>query len=210
MVDRVRQFWDRKATTIPEAGPYAETNHTLAKCGLIEFLADANPAPKISIICLRRNWVDQALSYIRRRDFSSPTTIWQWLLDPRCARKIVDPKSLTGLGAHVPMFWYMAEMEARQAYYRRLFGDRMSFIDCTIEEIAEPPGAARLLSALGHDGRLPLSLPPPSNTTPKGENKGAEASRRAMIAAVSNKIRFNAEDVAQRYIESGMRLAGRP
>lgn len=210
MVDRVRAFWDRKAMTIPESGAYAETNHTLAKCGLMEFLAETNPAPKISIICLRRNWIDQALSYLRRRDFSSPTIIWQWYLDPRCARKIVDPKSLKGLGAQVPMFWYMAEMEARQAYYRELFGDRMSFIDCTIEEIGEPSGAAQLLSDLGYDGRLPLSLPPPSNTTPKNENKGAEASNREKIAAVTDKIRFNAEDVAQRYIESGMRLAGLP
>lgn len=207
MVDRVRQFWDRKAMTIPETGPYAETNHTLAKCGLIEFLAEANPAPKISIICLRRNWVDQALSYIRRRDFLSSTVIWQWYLDPHCARKIVDPRSLKGLGAQIPMFWYMAEMEARQAYYRRLFGNRMSFIDCTIENISEPPGAAQLLADLGHDGRLPLSLPPPSNTTPKSEIKGAEPSKRATIAATMENIRFDAEDVAQRFIESGMRLS---
>ena len=56
------------------------------------------------------------------------------------------------------MFWYAAEIEARQEYYKILYDDRFKFINCNLEEVVTQQGAEELLSKLEIDAvpMLPL------------------------------------------------------
>ena len=203
MVPDVAAFWERKLATLPAEGPYAETNHTLAKCGLVEALAARRPAAPVCLVCLRRDRARLAASLLRRGDFANLTLIWQWYLDPACRRRIVPPEPL--LMAHGPLvggiLWYVLEMEARQAYYALLYGDRFRFLFCELEELATPEGARRLLQALGLPAGQPV-LPPCTNAT---RPAGPEPWRERLQAVVAA-LEVDPAAEARRFVESGGRL----
>lgn len=75
--DFVKEFWKRKFSNLPYA-VYAETNHTLCKCGLVENLLLNKLEDETTLIVLRRNIVKQCVSYIVRHDFVNVTLAWQW------------------------------------------------------------------------------------------------------------------------------------
>src|SRR5262249_53913555 len=87
----VERFLRRKFAEFAHYQRYAESNHALAKCGLVEFLAKNNCHDKIVLLLVRRNHIDQCLSYVTRGDFRNVTIYWQWYLDYRYKHKIVDP-----------------------------------------------------------------------------------------------------------------------
>ena len=84
--EHVRDFWNKKFSTIDGRPFYAETNHTLGKCGLIENLAEHRISKNSRIIILRRNIVKQCVSYLVRHDFANNTIAWQWYLWPNYAK----------------------------------------------------------------------------------------------------------------------------
>src|SRR5688572_8969314 len=55
LTDFVRQFWDRKFAGIEHFHSYAESNHTLAKCGLLEYAAELQKKNEFVFLCIRRN-----------------------------------------------------------------------------------------------------------------------------------------------------------
>jgi len=198
--ERVQQFWRRKFGMIPDCDIYVETNHALAKCGLIENLGMLPEGADISIITLQRDWLPQAMSYLRRYDFFNMSTVWLWYLDMRYQNRIVSPTPFTGKGVLGQIAWYMAEMEARQAYYRQLYGDRYRFIDAKMEEVTTEDGARALLELFGHKGAV--ELPEKANANPATPSPIDEAEVRAFI----NRLKFDPEDLARKYILSGRRL----
>ena len=80
MTDSVKDFWQRKFEILSNVTHYSEVNHTLSKCGLIEFMGQYTDLKKnVSIILLRRkNRVKHAVSFLVRNDFSHITLQWQW------------------------------------------------------------------------------------------------------------------------------------
>lgn len=88
----VRRFWADKLAALPT--PYIETNHTLAKCGLVEAIAGHGLARRRAFIVLRRDPADQCVSYILRGDFQNITIEWQWYLSPTYSNLIVNPQPL--------------------------------------------------------------------------------------------------------------------
>jgi len=66
--DFVKAFWERKFASLPNT-IYAETNHTLCKCGLVENIFLNQLEDKTTLIILKRDIVKQCLSYIVRNDF---------------------------------------------------------------------------------------------------------------------------------------------
>ena len=70
--DFVQNFWKRKFEYIPNE-LYAETNHTLCKCGLIENIFLNKREKYTTLIILKRNMTDQCVSYIERNDFGNIT-----------------------------------------------------------------------------------------------------------------------------------------
>jgi len=204
MDEVTRSFWARKFDKLKELDNYCETNHTLAKCGLVEALAEMELDRKISFICVRRNWIDQCASYLTRYDFDNITLIWQWYLSHDYPRKIVNPDILLKMAPFGGVLWYIAEIEARQSYYRQLFGDRFNFIDCDLETLTTEAGAAELLSRLGYPDSSPI-LPQRKNANqPVGELDKIKQK----LAKVINNINFDADAIADNFIRSGHRLAG--
>ena len=201
MNDVVKEFWSKKLAALPVESGYFEANHVLAKGGLLEALAARSDLPPITILLQRRAWVDQIVSYAVRHDFATITNLWQWFLVPDYPRRVVNPKTLLkapgGLGA---MAWYVFEIEARQEYYRLLFSDKFRFIDCQLEDVITAPGARRLLTDFGWSGEP--ELPAKAN-----ENKQAAPPRlRAQVKQFLSHIRFDAADVARKFVETGRRL----
>ena len=107
--DFVKAFWERKFSNLPNA-TYAETNHTLCKCGLVENLLLNKLEDETILIVLRRDIVKQCVSYIVRHDFGNITLAWQWYLHPTYRKKIINPEPFMKLGGIGFPLWYCYEM----------------------------------------------------------------------------------------------------
>ncbi|AFO87456.1 hypothetical protein D1821_07545 [Phaeobacter inhibens] len=193
-------FWEGKLGELQ--APYAESNHTLGKCGLIESLVEHGLAPRSTIVVLRRDLAKQIASYINRNDFFNITVPWQWYLHPTYPNKIVDPTPLKHLGDVGTAIWYALEMEARYAYYKALYADQLHFVETTLEEATTPNGAAKLLRALGHTRHA--KLPPKTNASP--QNNHITDTLIAEVETLLSRINFNAEEAAKGFIQRGNRL----
>lgn len=67
----MKAFWQSKLTALQ--APYADSNHTLGKCGPIEALAESDLADRSTVIILRRDLAKQCASYVSRNDFQNIT-----------------------------------------------------------------------------------------------------------------------------------------
>lgn len=149
----VQTFWFKKIGHIMAVnGSYVETNHQLAKGGLIEglnaFGAFSPILRKTRMIVLHRDWGQTLLSYRRRMDFSNKALWWWWFLDPEYKRNLVDSAAYKGCGLPdwIPL-WYLAEMRARTRKYKTDYPN-LNFHDVWLEDIVTEEGARGLLSYL--------------------------------------------------------------
>jgi hypothetical protein len=161
--DFVKEFWKRKFSNLPNA-TYAETNHTLCKCGLVENLLLNKLEDETILIVLKRNIVKQCVSYIVRHDFGNITLAWQWYLHPTYRKKIINPEPFMKLGGIGIPLWYCYEMSARQEYYVQKFSDKISMNQVTLEELTSDTGAQDFHDLLGLHGKCVVP-------SPKNENK---------------------------------------
>ncbi len=123
----VQAFWKKKLQNISTYQRYIETNHTLAKCGLVESIAASNLSARTTFIVLKRDG-RQCVSYLMRGDFLNITILWQWYLSPNYKNNIVFPIPFLKLGELGPVLWYVYEMEARQCYYQTVYRNELNFI----------------------------------------------------------------------------------
>lgn len=158
--DFVQDFWKRKFFHIP-SGTYAETNHTLCKCGLVENLLTNELEGETTLIVLRRNIIKQCMSYIVRHDFGNITLAWQWYLHPAYIKKIINPEPFLKLGGIGIPLWYCYEMSARKEYYLQKFSDKISIHQVTLEELTSNAGAQDFHKLLSLHGNC--IVPPPKN-----------------------------------------------
>jgi len=202
LTEHVKKFWDRKFESFKNIQQYSETNHTLSKCGLVEYMAEHTKLKKeVDIILLRReNKIKQAISYLTRSDFLHVTLHWQWYLSHRYKRKILNPKPFQNHGVIGVIFWYIFEMEARQEYYKQLYCDRFNFIDVKLEEVTKNTGAAYLAKALRINDSI--VLPSPANA-----NKLTPTVEMIKLATdFASKCNIDPKSIAKTFIESGDRL----
>lgn len=200
MDEVVRGFWERKFSHIPEDKPYAETNHTLGKCGLIEALTETPLRERAKVIVLRRDLAKQAVSYIGRHDFSNITLSWQWYLDHQYPNHITNAAPFLQMGTSGLALWYSLEMECRQAYYMRQYADVIDFVPARLEEATKPEGASALLGALGHDAE-PI-LPPKANATRQPRNTTLLAEMNALL----DQLNFDPEQLVSLFLDAGRSL----
>lgn len=206
-VAAVRAFWRRKAGHVmtESVSTYIETSHLLAKCGLLENLELFLQHGAVTILCVARDPVAIVRSMRRRGDMLNKGDQWLWHLDPDYPRKLLDagffrPHGYDGLRA-----WYVCEMAARAAYYRRLLEDTpgVRFVSVRIEDLREAPGARALLTTLGVAETVAPDLPPKRNTSPAwGDDRAADE----RVQALFTELNFDAERVAAEYFERGYRL----
>ncbi len=196
----VKDFWKRKIQNVMQSDEYAETNHTLAKCGLVENIAPSELADETVIIILRRDKVKQCVSYLVRGDFANTTIAWQWYLHPGYKRKIVDFSTFMNLGAVGPALWYVFEMDARQTYYKTLYGKKLKFVEVDLEQITTKSGAGKFLKMLGINKEA--VLPPPKNLNKaKPDEKLVEH-----VENLLSSINFDSQKVVDAFLASGARL----
>lgn len=200
MNEEVQSFWQSKLDALPTDRPYAETNHTLGKCGLIEALATHERGKDATVFVLRRNLAKQCASYIARNDFTNITLLWQWYLAPEYKNVIVSPEELRKLGSAGLALWYCMEMECRQVYYERLYRDQLKLVSLQLEELSTPEAARALLEEIGHP-RRPL-LPGKTNVH-RGDKKDELVEE---ISAILQRQNFNPERLVDDYIAMGGRL----
>ena len=192
--DAIRYFWRQKLASIT-SDVYAETNHTLGKCGLIENLAISDFRECSSIIILKRDLVKQCCSYLQRGDFSNITIAWQWYLHPSYRRILVDPRPFEKLGSIAAPLWYCYEMYVRQEYYYRNYSKKISMIEVDLEQIVLPEGSEALLNSLGYD-KSPV-IPSPKN---QGRLKESEELHN-LIKSTIKKIKIDVDEILSRAIE---------
>lgn len=163
----IRAFWKQKlARDLSEREEiYAEATHLHCKAGIFENIDLVPLDTKIVIVSQRRDPLKIAWSLYNRFDFFNLAFSWIFALDPRYSNVIVGSGALRQFGPAGSAIWYVAEMETRAAYYRRLLAERPNVIfhETALEEITGREGAERLLQAV--TGSLPAKvvLPPPAN-----------------------------------------------
>jgi hypothetical protein len=193
-------FWARKLGTIGGMARYAETNHVLGKCGLIEACAAAPIAAQTAILVVRRRFAPLLASHVMRADFTNQCSNWQWHLDPAYANVIVDPAPFAPTGQLGQALWYVHEMAARQHCYRLTHGGQLAMIDVDFDTMTTPDGAAALLHRLGHTG--PVHLPAAVNANPIA----APPEIQTMIAALLASGLPDPVTQAETYLAAGRRL----
>jgi hypothetical protein len=200
----VTAFWERKRRLIGRQPIYIETNHTLAKCGLIENIADTPMGFRTSIIVLTRDKAACCASYLLRGDFINATMEWSWFLSPRYRNNIISFEPFEAMKEFGHPVWYVLEIEARQHYYEFLYGERVRFVRAALAELTTPRGAQLLLREFGHDG--PVRLPPPLNVGSLQADETLLKALRDILASVA----IDTRAAAEAYIAAGRRLSAPP
>ena len=192
----VQDFWKMKFAII-RGDIYAETNHTLAKCGLVENLLSSSLVDDVTLISLRRNIVKQCVSYLVRHDFGNITLAWQWYLHPTYLKKIVNPQWFLNKGQMGVALWYCYEMSARQAYYKLKYGDKLKIIEIELEKVVHNAGANNFWHEIG--GLGDCVLPPPKN-----QNQAQPTEQLIeQVTHITSSINFDAEEMAYTAIKNG-------
>ena len=91
-------------------------------------------------------------------------------------------------------------MEARQEYYRMIFGDQFNFIEAKLEDITKPDGASLLAKSLKINEDISL---------PSQENTNLLEPSPEMIKLATNfgsMCNIDPKSIAKTFIESGDRL----
>jgi len=196
----VKGFWKKKFNSL-KGEIYAETNHTLAKCGLIENLVDFKLSNESTIIILKRNIVKQCVSHLVRGDFRNITLAWQWYLHPSYPKIIINPKpfmQLKGIGDDFGIvLWYCYEMAARQEYYRQKYGNKLKFIEVSLEEITKLDGAQKLLRTLQVSKECIL---PPAKNANKVKPTVALVNQ---VNTIVNSVNFDVEELVKDWMSKG-------
>jgi hypothetical protein len=195
--DFVKEFWKRKFSNLPNA-TYAETNHTLCKCGLVENLILNKLEGETILIVLKRNIVKQCVSYIVRHDFGNVTLAWQRYLHPAYRKKIVNPEPFMKLGGIGVPLWYCYEMLARQEYYVQKFSNKISVHQVTLEELTSDTGAQDFQNLLGLHGKCVVP-------SPKNENKAKPSEQLVQqVSDIVDKINVDMPQLIEDTIKKGI------
>ena len=199
--DDVKNFWSRKLDEIAAYPGYAETNHTLAKCGLVENLVEHDICADTCLIVLRRDFAKQCVSYLNRGSFLNITMDWQWHLSHRYRNNMVSFADFKDKGLVGKVLWYIFEMDTRQHYYQKLFSDRVDFVSVNLEQITTASGAQDFLRKLDTDRVARV---------PGAKNSNKVATNQKLIDEISRilqSINYDPEEIIKRYIAAGRTLS---
>lgn len=195
----VKDFWTRKFASI-KSNRYAETNHTLCKCGLIENIIEHKREDFTTVIILKRNKVKQCLSYIQRNDFANVVLRWQFYLDPEYIIKLVDPKPFIanyGNVIGIPI-WYCYEMLARQEFYQKKYADKVKFIITHLEDLNKSDKAEEFLNQISVK-KKPL-IPEMVNKKKEDQLPGLEEKIESIIKKID--MYFELDEIVDNLIKS--------
>jgi hypothetical protein len=192
----VQDFWKRKLLYLP-SDTYAETNHTLCKCGVVENLFLNGLEDETTLIVLKRDVVKQCLSYLVRHDFVNITIAWQWYLHPTYVKKIINPEPFMRFGGVGVPLWYCYEMLARQEYYTQKFSNKIAMHHVALEDLTTKAGAQDFHKALGLYGECELP-------SPKNENKAKPSEQLVHnVSDIVSKVNCDMPQLVEDLIKGG-------
>lgn len=197
----IQSFYKNKFDEIQETPAYAETNHTLAKCGLVENLAEHPIAQQSCLIVLRRNFIEQCLSYLNRGDFANATISWQWYLSERYPNNIISYAPFESHGRVGLALWYIYEMDARQLYYEQLYSGKFDMFSTNLEELTSEAGAGRFLNKIGYEGAVKI---------PEKRNESRAKTDPRLLSIVQklvSEINYDGVAIVQKYLDDGRALS---
>ena len=207
-IAQVKKFWRRKLTRVAQtpSDTYAEISHFNAKAGLIENLALLREHGDVHIILLRRDPMATLRSFHSHHDFANLGFTWLFALDPRYPNKIIAADEHMKLGAAGAAYWYIQEMTARAAYYRRLIAEipAVHAHSCDLSELVTPVGATALLQQLGAETRPKLVIPKRENAT---ENCQIDDKDEALLAEIVQRYDMDCRALGEAFFERGQRLS---
>ena len=211
-VPELQAFWKRRlaADAADEADIFVETSHFNARGGMLENLDQRPDDTRVVVVAQSRDMLPTVWSLHNRCDFRNNGFTWLFALDPRWRNVIVRSKEFGRWGMAGSAMWYVIEMQTRAAYYKRLLSDApgVDFVEVDLSELREGSGGGeRVLKAvLGED--------PASVSWPDAQNEARDQlfpdKDRETIAAIIERLNFDAEKLAGDYWDSGRRLASPP
>lgn len=164
----VQMFWWEKFHNVMghlnNFNVYVETNHTLAKAGLLENLESLQlNGVKTKVILLRRNPESVIRSMLNRGDMINKATTWLFYLDPDYRCNLIDSEDFKQYGQMGIVGWYYCEVEARKLHYKKRT-QNLEFIEANLETIAQRNGAKNFVAnVLGNMAEIEITVPDPMN-----------------------------------------------
>lgn len=206
-VEKVQNFWRDKLAIILNGRSrfYVETSHMLMKGGLIENIAPLTAAGHVHLIDLQRDISATIRSLKSRLDMFNKGNQWLWYLDETYPRNLSGSQKFEKYGHSGLCLWYIIEVRLRAAYYAKLLAGNPNITvhRVRLEDLINPAGAARLLTALGAPkGEGEIRLPPPQNV---GETALPwQPHEKDFLPKLIAAAQFDADALAQAAIEKGM------
>ena len=226
----VRAFWRRKLMRDAEARApvFSDLTHLHAKAGLVENLGVVGPDRRVVLVHLHYDVAPTVWSLHNRCDYRNSGFTWIFGLDPNYRNVIVPSGQFAKFGMAGLAYWYVVEMRVRAAYYKRLIAEmpNVQIVDLHLGElIAMGDGQRRLLEAI--KGEDPGAVFTPDHKAAPEKRPGGqriEANTAAavqkdrevgdvfgpevkqQIAAMIQKVQWDAEVLAEAYWQAGRRL----
>lgn len=197
----VQNFYKRKFDEISSFSSYAETNHTLSKCGLVENIVEHQICSHSCLIVLRRDFAKQCVSYITRGDFQNITIDWQWYLHQNYRNNIVSYAPFRQHGLLGKALWYVYEMDARQWYYEKIYSSKIKIIPAQLEDLTTQAGATKFLEDIGYRNTPIL---------PEARNQSRVKTADALLARVTEMIssfKYDSDAIVTEYLKGGRSLS---
>jgi hypothetical protein len=186
---------------------YIETSHFLAKAGLIENLDILPNDISIKLIHLTRETEKIALSLFNRGEFQNFGWTWLFTLDPRYTNTIVSSKPFYKFGPMGFSIWYVLEMRARAAYYKKItqHDKRIEWITTSARELSDYEHAVSFLQSIQDNYDIPDPIIPEKKNQSR-QWRITKAQRNKLISIYQN-LNGNPEELAQWFYDSGRRLS---
>ena len=164
---------------------------------------------QIEVVVLKRYVFDTLWSFYNRFDFVKNGLAWAFYLDAAYPNVIVDSEPFLEHGAAGKALWYIFEMRARGAYYRRLLDDQpgVRFHEANLENIADVDAAQTLLTDIDMLPTRGVTCLAGRNTIPFqffGEDE------RKKLRRFRDQFSFEEEAAAAAFLEWGRRLGEGP
>ena len=205
----IRKFWLRKFRYIlnESCNFYIEVSHFLSKAGLIENLNILPDNVYIKLIHLTRETEDVALSFLNRGTFLNFGFTWLFTLDPRYTNIIINSKPFHQFGAIGYSLWYVLEMRARAAYYKKITQDdsRIEWITTSASKLSNTEQACHFMQNIqdNYDISHPI-IPEKKHQT---SHWNITNQQRNKLSSIYQSLNGDPEKLGEWFYDSGQRLS---
>lgn len=229
----IRSFWRKKLAVdvASEQDVLVDLTHLHAKAGLVENLAYVPDDVRVVLIHLRHNVRDTVWTIHNRCDFRNSGFTWVHALDPNYQNVMVPSGQFAQQGMAGLALWYVVEMRARAAFYKRLITDmpNVSFAEVWLADLVHRKApSGELIQMITGDTPAEVASADKVETQPlrpggQDIQKGSAAEKQAdpkakpagdmfgddvreNVSKMVDRFKWNAESLAEGFWTTGRRL----